>query len=116
MTSILRFVFRASLIMMIFQSAHAAVSIYVAYAENERSPVYFPDPWLGSPKTTFLGYPGPAWDTGAILILNTGSSNVVLSQVAKVDGFADGSSLPRCAWRVSAPASFSSSSRPAPHR
>ena len=92
MTSILRFVFRASLIMMIFQSAHAAVSIYVAYAENERSPVYFPDPWLGSPKTTFLGYPGPAWDTGAILILNTGTTNVVLSQGAKVDGFADGSS------------------------
>jgi hypothetical protein len=92
MKSMFGFVFRALLICTFFQSAHAAVAVYVAYAENERSPVYFPDPWLGSPKTTFLGYPGPSWDTGAVLILNTGTTNVVLSQGAKVDGFADGSS------------------------
>lgn len=66
-------------------------SVYVAYAENERAPTYFPDPWLGSPKTTFLGYPGPAWDTGGILILNTGTTSITLSQGARVDGFADGS-------------------------
>jgi hypothetical protein len=59
--------------------ALAGVSVYVSYAENERTPTYFPDPWLGSPKTTFLGYPGPSWDTGGILILNTGTTNVVLS-------------------------------------
>ncbi|MBV8864625.1 MAG: hypothetical protein JO210_04415, partial [Acidobacteriaceae bacterium] len=75
-------------------TAHAASSyaVYVSYLENERAPRYFPDPWLGSPKTTFLGYPGPAWDTGGILILNTGTTNITLSPGAKVDGFADGSS------------------------
>jgi hypothetical protein len=92
MKSLLGFVLRASLALLVAESAHASVSIYVAYAENERTPLYFPDPWLGSPKTTFLGYPGPSWDTGAILILNTGATNVVLSQGAKVSGFGDGSS------------------------
>lgn len=77
-----------------FHAANAATSysVYVSYAENERAPTYFPDPWLGSPKTTFLGYPGPAWDTGGILILNTGTTSITLSQGARVDGFGDGSS------------------------
>ena len=90
----LRATLKPLLILALLQSVHAlaGVSVYVSYAENERTPTYFPDPWLGSPKTTFLGYPGPAWDTGGILILNTGTTNVVLSQGAKVDGFADGSS------------------------
>ena len=85
---------RGLLLLCLFESAQAAagVAIYVAYAENERTPNYFPDPWLGSPNTTFLGYPGPSWDTGGILIQNTGTTNVVLSQGAKVDGFGDGSS------------------------
>jgi hypothetical protein len=75
----------------VVQSAHA-VQIYVAYAENERIPVNFPDPWLGSPNTIFLGYPGLAWDGGGILINNNGTTNLVLSPGAKVGGFADGSS------------------------
>ena len=89
-----RTVLAVCLLMSVFQTAQAATSfaVYVSYAENERPPVYFPDPWLGSPKTTFLGYPGPAWDTGGILILNTGTTSITLSQGAKVDGFGDASS------------------------
>ena len=74
---------------LVSQSAAANVAVYVAYAENERPAVYFPDPWLGSPDTTFLGYPGTAWDTGAVLILNTGTTDVVLSRGVRIDGFQD---------------------------
>jgi hypothetical protein len=68
----------------------ASVQVYVSYAENERPPIFFPDPWYGSPNTQFLGYPGTAWDTGGILIVNTGTSNIVLGQGVTVDGFQDG--------------------------
>jgi hypothetical protein len=67
------------------------VQVYVAYAENERPSPFWPNPWLGSPNTQFLGYPGPAYDTGAILIRNSGTSNVTLGPGARVDGFQDGS-------------------------
>jgi hypothetical protein len=66
------------------------VEVYLAYAENERTPVFFPNPWRGSPNTTFLGYPGPAWDTGAILVGNIGTAPVTLNQGASVTGFANG--------------------------
>jgi hypothetical protein len=79
-------------------SASAAVEVYVAYAENERPPMFFPDPWYGSPNTTFLGYPGPAYDTGGILVLNTGPTNVVLSRGATVDGFQNGTTISRKLW------------------
>jgi hypothetical protein len=64
--------------------------VYVSYAENERNPTFFPNPWYGSPNTEFLGYPGPAYDSGGILIVNTGTTDVVLGQGAKVDGFHNG--------------------------
>jgi hypothetical protein len=70
--------------------AFPAVQVYVAYAENERPAIFFPDPWYGSPNTTFLGYPGPAYDSGGVLIVNTGITNVVLSPGATVDGFRNG--------------------------
>ncbi len=92
MTSISpRAMVQACLLMLLFQSvqATAGVAIYVAYAENERTPVYFPDPWMGSPKTTFLGYPGPSWDTGAVLLHNTGTTNVVLWQLVSIVGQPD---------------------------
>lgn len=69
--------------------AFADVTIYLAYAENERPPLFFPDPWQGSPNTIFLGYGGPDHDAGAILIRNTGSTDVVLGPGAVVDGFAN---------------------------
>lgn len=69
----------------------ASVQVYVSYAENERPSIFFPNPWYGSPNTQFLGYPGTAWDTGGILIVNIGTTNVVLGQGVTVDGFQDGS-------------------------
>jgi hypothetical protein len=74
----------------LLQAQQASVQVYVSYAENERPPIYFPDPWLGSARTIFLGYPGTFWDTGGILIYNTGSANVVLSRGVRIDGFANG--------------------------
>lgn len=68
----------------------AQVQVYVSYAENERSPLFFPNPWYGSPNTQFLGYPGPAYDSGGILIVNVGTTNVVLGRGVTVDGFQDG--------------------------
>jgi hypothetical protein len=72
------------------------VSVYVSYAENERLPIYFPNPWQGSSNTIFLGSAGgnigvpnnaPFWDCGAFLLLNTGTSNVVLAPGVYVDNF-----------------------------
>ena len=74
------------------------VEVYVAYAENVHLPqVFMPNPWYGSARTIFLGYPGSppaagsplAWNTGAILIRNAGKKDVVLGPGVTVDGFAD---------------------------
>jgi hypothetical protein len=83
-----------------FSFAASNVEVYVAYADNEHllglTP-FLPNPWYGSPNTTFLGYPTSppspgtllAWDTGAIMIRNTGTRDVVLGQLATVNGFND---------------------------
>lgn len=71
----------------------ADVAVYVAYMENERPSLFTPDPWAGSANTIFLGYTGPDHDAGAILLRNTGSTNVVLGPGATVDGFANGASF-----------------------
>ena len=68
----------------------AGVQVYVSYAENERPPLFFPNPWYGSPNVQFLGYPGPAYDSGGILVVNTGTAPVVLGRGVTVDGFQDG--------------------------
>ncbi|HEV2471764.1 MAG TPA: hypothetical protein VGS41_03805, partial [Chthonomonadales bacterium] len=66
------------------------VAVYVSYAENERTPIFWPDPWLGSPKTIFLGDSGPSYDAGAILLRNNGHTSVTLAPGAYVDGFMNG--------------------------
>jgi hypothetical protein len=71
--------------------ARADVIVYVGYAENERTPIFFPNPWIGSPNTTYLGYGGPDFDTGAILFQNTGPGDVTISPGVYADGFTDGS-------------------------
>jgi hypothetical protein len=79
-------------------SRAANVEVYVAYAENEHLPqVFMPNPWYGSPNTLFVGYPTTpppagtvqAWDTGGILIRNTGTTDIVLGPGVSVDGFKD---------------------------
>ena len=66
------------------------VQIYVSYAESQTPAFFFPNPWYGSPNTQFLGHPGSAYNTGGILIANTGATNVVLTRGAWVDGFRNG--------------------------
>jgi hypothetical protein len=76
----------------------SSIEVYVAYAENLHPHQFLmPNPWRGSRDTTFLGYstttPAPgtvlAWNTGAILIRNAGTSDVVLGPGAWVDGFTE---------------------------
>jgi hypothetical protein len=86
----LRAAFAVLLFPMLVPSARADVTVYVGYAENERTPIFFPNPWVGSPKTRFLGHTGPDFDTGAILIRNNGPGDVTLGPGAYVDGFTDG--------------------------
>jgi hypothetical protein len=76
------------------QTTTPPVQVYVGYAENERIPIYFPDPWVGSPNTITLGtYPGYAWDGGAILLYNSGTTPVTLSKGVTVSGFASGTTF-----------------------
>ena len=70
------------------------IEVYVAYADNTTTPVFFPNPWNGSPNTTFLGgYAGPGWNTGAILVRNIGTSAVTLNDGTSVTGFANGATF-----------------------
>ena len=73
-----------------FASAAAGVQVYVAYADNRTTATFFPNPWQNAPNTYFAGSHGPAYDAGAIMIVNTGTTPVVLSRGASVDGFANG--------------------------
>ena len=68
----------------------AGVQVYVAYANNQTPATFFPNPWYGKPNLRFLASHGPAYSTGAIMIVNAGSSSVVLARGASVDGFSNG--------------------------
>ena len=74
-------------------AARADVSIFVAYGETERPPIYFPNPWRGSPNTLFFGSSGTFFDAGAVLIRNNGPADVTLGPGAFIDGFANGASF-----------------------
>jgi len=65
----------------------ASVQVYVAYADNRTAANLFPNPWHYVPNTYFAGSSGLVFDAGAILIVNTGTTPVVLSRGASVDGF-----------------------------
>jgi hypothetical protein len=70
------------------------IEVYVAYADNTTNPAFFPNPWNGSPNTTFLGgYAGPGWNTGAILLRNIGTSGVTLNKGTNVNGFGNGATF-----------------------
>ena len=68
----------------------ADVRVYVAYADNRTTATFFPNPWVNAPNTYFAGSHGPAYDAGAIMIVNTGTTPVVLSRGASVNGFENG--------------------------
>jgi hypothetical protein len=90
-----RVVYIALLLPIVINSAQASpgVAVYVAYADTQNvncpnvdPPPFMPNPWLGSPNTTLLGYSGPAWNTGAMLIFNAGPSSVSLQSATVVIG------------------------------
>jgi hypothetical protein len=78
-------------------SAHAArvVQVSVAYYDTEHASPTTPNPWLGSPNTTFFGSPdvNGIFDTGAILLANLGPGDALVGQGLKVDGFANNASF-----------------------
>lgn len=71
-------------------SARADVQVYVGYADNLRSDPFFPDPWYGSAgvvaptiggntvNTATTGG-GAVYDSGAIMLVNTGNSAVTVN-------------------------------------
>ncbi|MHB1956116.1 MAG: hypothetical protein ACYCOU_20485, partial [Sulfobacillus sp.] len=63
------------------QTAAANLVVSVGYADNLRPNPLFPSPWAGSPNTTFIGQ-GPTYDSGALLLQNTSSTAISVSDVS----------------------------------
>lgn len=55
--------------------------VYVGYADSLRANGFFPDPWQSSTNVTFIGG-GGTFDSGAIRIDNTGTSNITIDSVS----------------------------------
>jgi uncharacterized membrane protein/transglutaminase-like putative cysteine protease len=56
------------------------LTVEVGYADNLRANPFFPNPWNGSPNTIFAGG-GSSFDSGAIRIINDGTSAVTINDV-----------------------------------
>jgi hypothetical protein len=71
-----------------------SITVYVGYADNLRANPFFPNPWIGSANTIFLGNttPGTTFDAGAILIQNTTGATVTINDVF-VSGFNNGATF-----------------------
>ena len=71
------------------------VTVSLAYYDNEHASPTIPNPWQGSPNTTFFGSDASngIFDTGAILVTNFGPGNTVIGPALIVDGFANGASF-----------------------
>lgn len=73
--------------------AEADVNVYVGYADGLRPSPFFPTPWAGDAKVQhFAGQVTNDIDAGAILVQNTGSTAITISDLL-VDGFGDGASF-----------------------
>lgn len=57
-------------------------SVYVGYADSLRPSGFFPNPWNGSPNTVFVGNGNNAYDSGAIMIVNTGATSLTVNDVS----------------------------------
>jgi hypothetical protein len=61
----------------------ASYTVYVGYADGLRANGFFPSIWQGDAGVTFIGNsPGNAYDAGAIMIRNTGSTSLVVNSVS----------------------------------
>jgi uncharacterized membrane protein len=56
------------------------LTVEVGYADNLRPNPFFPNPWNGSPNTSFVGG-GPSFDAGALRIINNSTNPVTISDV-----------------------------------
>jgi len=76
-------------------TAAPIVKVSVAYYDTEHTSPSTPNPWLGSPDTTFFGTPdgNGIFDTGAILLTNTGTADSTISPGLQVGGFANGATF-----------------------
>ena len=73
--------------------AEAGVTVSVGYADDLRPSPFFPNPWAGSPGVSvFAGAPDGGYDTGAIMVQNTGSTSTTITNLV-VDSFGDGASF-----------------------
>ena len=63
------------------QTTAANLVVSVGYADNLRANPLFPSPWDGSPNTTFIGQ-GPTYDSGALLLQDTSSTAISVSDVS----------------------------------
>src|SRR5690348_16232613 len=54
------------------------LSVFVGYADTLRPNPFFPSPWQGSPSTSFVGYEGGLYDTGAIRIDNLSGAAITV--------------------------------------
>ncbi|HEY3267507.1 MAG TPA: PEP-CTERM sorting domain-containing protein [Armatimonadota bacterium] len=71
-----------------------SIEVGVGYADGLRPDpgTAFPTPWQGDPGVLFLGG-GNAFDAGVICFTNVGTTNVILDQGLKVDGFQNGATF-----------------------
>jgi len=60
------------------------IDVYVGYADSLRVSPFFPDPWLGSPNTLFLGAAtadNPHFDAGAVRIDNKSGAPLTITDL-----------------------------------
>jgi hypothetical protein len=70
------------------------IQVSAAYYDTEHASPVTPNPWQGSPNTTFWGATTDGvWDGGAILIQNLTNQPVIISPGFYVDGFANGAAF-----------------------
>ncbi len=56
-------------------------TVYVGYADSLRASGFFPTPWFGAANTVFIGNTGAGLDSGAIRIVNTGATNLLINSI-----------------------------------
>lgn len=73
-------------------SSASTFRVDVGYADNLRPSPFFPSIWDGSANTTFLGQNGGSFDSGAVMITNTGATSLTINDML-VHGFGSGASF-----------------------
>jgi hypothetical protein len=72
--------------------ASAGLEVQVGYADDIRPSPFFPSPWSGGPGVALFAGGGSPTDSGAVRVINTGSSPVTITGLT-VSGFGDGTTF-----------------------